>query len=108
MAAITTSFSLDDYYDLTAEEEALLCQIDTQAATLAGSSGPTGGRVLSGDSQSHVIATNVAWCGSGDHQAGPWKGPAAISPPAADVLYPDRKCPVAIMKEGPEAASPTD
>lgn len=111
MAAITAGSSLDDFYDLTAEEEALLCEVDIQATSLGVTSGLTGARVLSEDSQSHVFATSVARCSSGDREPGVSPGPLA-APTAADAavsnaLYPDRKCPVAKLKEEPEALSPT-
>ena len=113
MAAITAGSLLDDYYDLTAEEETLLCEIDIQATSVGGSSGIISGRVLSGDSQSHVIVASVSRCGSGDRDPGFSPDPAGAGPTSADAavtdaLYPDRKCPVAKMEEGSEAAGPTD
>lgn len=107
MATITTGSSLDEYYDLTVEEEALLCSVDIQATSLSDSSALTGGRVFSEDSQSHVFATSVARCGSGDREPGtspgPLAAPTAADAAVSDALYPDRKCPVATMKEEPEA-----
>ena len=113
MAAITAGSLLDDYYDLTAEEEALLCEIDIQATSFGGSSGIPSGRVLSGDSQSHVIAASVSRCGSGDCDPGFSPNPAAAGPTTADAavtdaLYPDRKCPEANPDGKPQAPGPTD
>lgn len=112
MAAITARPSLDEYYDLTAEEEALLCEIDIQAASLDVSSGLTGGRVLFEESRSHGFTASVVRCGSGDRDPGfspcSAAAPTTADAAVADALYPDRKCPVAKTKEESEAAGPTD
>ena len=117
MATLSGAASLDEYYDLTAEEEALLCQIDAQIpplATQATGADSSTNSILFVTPQSHVPATVSSRDNFGIGKAGPRQGPAAAgtgasadTPVAKDVLYPDRmSCPRAILTR--PWARPTD
>lgn len=102
MATVYNSavFDDDDYYDLTAEEEALLCQLDTQVSpppptkTTAASS--FADSTLFETPRSHVSATYSPGASSRAYKPDPRRDPPAVGPASAsasvanNVLYPDR------------------
>lgn len=117
MATISDTAAFDDddgYYDLTAEEEALLCQLDAQIsqrppkATAADSFTES---TLFETPRSHVSTTASPGHSSRTYKSSPGRGLAAAGPAnanssvASNGLYPDRKyCPTRYTDQ---AVSPT-
>ena len=116
MANAPESTLLDDYYDLTAEEEALLCQIDTHISPLAAKASAADAStdsVLAETPLSHASATVFQGDSSVARQPGLDRVPqvsraaaSASTPFPTGVVYPD--CMSSPSARVTRSSSPTD